>query len=262
MITDSMSNEEYHAQPALSSSDLKAVDLSSIRHWRMRKGQPKAETPAMAIGSATHAMVFEPEKNLVIRGPEDRRGNKWKNMLIDAKRLGKTLLTEADYDKADAMAQAVASHGPAMDLLNAADAMKEYSIFNKDPDTGLELRCRPDWYSPSTARLIDLKTTLSASPYRGGFEKQFFALSYPLQCAFYKQVLEEEGLPVDEVVFVCVENEYPYCVQVFRIGKDVLDYGRRKMRHALDQIRMAEDAGIYATGWPVEHTIELPEWLN
>ena len=262
MINFELANEAYHARPELSSSDGKAVDQKSVRHWWMNKGKPKKPTPSMIIGTAAHEFVFEPDANTILRGGADRRGNQWKDAQAEADAAGKLLLTSGDYDQAMAMANAVRSHGPALDLLNVDDAMCEFSVFNQDADTGLHLRCRPDWYSPSKRRLIDLKTTLNASPQYGGFEKQFFALSYPLQCAWYEQVLFDEGLPVDEIIFICVENEYPYCVQVFRISWDVIAYGRKRMRRALEKISRAVDTDVYTTGWPNEHIINLPEWLE
>ena len=262
MINFELANEEYHARPELSSSDGKAVDQKSVRHWWLNKGIHKKPTPSMIIGTAAHEFVFEPEANTIIRGGADRRGNQWKEAQAEADAAGKLLLTSGDYDHAMEMANAVRNHGPAMDLLDADDAMSEFSVFNQDPDTGLHLRCRPDWYSPSKKRLIDLKTTLNASPQRGGFEKQFFALSYPLQCAWYEQVLYNEGMPVDEIIFICVENEFPYCVQVFRISWEVIAYGRKRMRRALNKINRAVDTSVYTTGWPNEHIINLPEWLE
>ena len=127
----------------------------------------------MIIGTAAHEFVFEPDANTIVRGGADRRGNQWKDAQEEADAAGKLLLTSGDYDQAMAMANAVRSHGPALDVLNVDDAMCEFSVFNQDADTGLHLRCRPDWYSPSKRRLIDLKTTLNASPQYGGFEKQF-----------------------------------------------------------------------------------------
>ena len=70
----SLSNAEYHARPEISSSDVKLVAAKSVAHW---KGKVWKDIVTFALGSAVHALVLEPNKNLVVRGPEDRRGNKW-----------------------------------------------------------------------------------------------------------------------------------------------------------------------------------------
>jgi exodeoxyribonuclease VIII len=80
MIRD-MTNEEYHAHPNISSSDVKAVAAKSLAHW---KAKVYKASPAFALGSAVHALVLEPEKSFVLRGPEDRRGNKWKEAQLAA----------------------------------------------------------------------------------------------------------------------------------------------------------------------------------
>ena len=81
-----LSNASYHAHPAISSSDVKAVASKSLAHW---KGKVWKDSSAFALGSAVHALVLEPEKNLVLRGPEDRRGDKWKKAQLAAAAVGK-----------------------------------------------------------------------------------------------------------------------------------------------------------------------------
>ena len=76
-----MTNEAYHAHPNISSSDVKAVATRSLAHWKYKTYKA---SPAFAMGSAVHALVLEPQKNLVVRGPEDRRGAKWKDASLAA----------------------------------------------------------------------------------------------------------------------------------------------------------------------------------
>ena len=80
MIRDDMTNEEYHAHHAVSSSDAKAVLMSSVWHWH---NAVHTETSAMALGTAVHDMALEGGLNTV-RGPETRRGNAWKDAVAEA----------------------------------------------------------------------------------------------------------------------------------------------------------------------------------
>ena len=74
--SEELSNSEYHKLPAISSSAVKAVATSTLHHW---KNATFTTTPAMILGSAFHAMVLEPEKNLVHDSGLPRRGSKaWK----------------------------------------------------------------------------------------------------------------------------------------------------------------------------------------
>jgi hypothetical protein len=83
------------------------VASKSLAHW---KAKVYKASPAFALGSAVHALVLEPEKSLVLRGPEDRRGNKWKEAQLAADLDGKILLTEADFDLAEKIAEETRAH--------------------------------------------------------------------------------------------------------------------------------------------------------
>ena len=76
MIRHDMTNEAYHAHPAISSSDVKTVFNKSLAHWQLSQ---RRESAAFDLGSAVHALVLEPEKDLVRCGPADRRGTAWKD---------------------------------------------------------------------------------------------------------------------------------------------------------------------------------------
>jgi hypothetical protein len=54
-----MTNEEYHAHHAISSSDVKMVHGKSLAHWQ---GAERKEKAAWDLGTAVHAMLLEPEK--------------------------------------------------------------------------------------------------------------------------------------------------------------------------------------------------------
>ena len=54
-----MTNREYHADPAISKSDLDQIHRSPM-HWQYRKTHPPEQTPALLVGSAVHKMILEP----------------------------------------------------------------------------------------------------------------------------------------------------------------------------------------------------------
>jgi len=130
MIRD-LTNKEYHQHPAISSSDVKMVAAKSLAHWRHKVYKPSA---TFALGSAVHALVLEPHKALVIRGPEDRRGNEWKKQQLAADLDDKILLTEGDYDKAQAIAQPVISHLVMSGYLNDPTFVAEDGLFAHQPE--------------------------------------------------------------------------------------------------------------------------------
>ena len=258
MRTDALSNEEYHAHKAISSSDVKTVATKSLAHW---KGQQRHETPALTLGTAFHDITLEGGENTLC-GPENRRGNAWKEAEAEAKAEGKVLLTQGDYEIANAMSESVMRLPRVAELIDHKGAVKEESIFVKCHQTGLELRCRPDLYIESEGIILDLKSTVDASPNRGGFEKSFWNFAYDLQAAFYRYVLVLEGIPIEKVLFACTEKQPPYASCLFEVSDEVLDYAHHRMINVLHHIKEADERKAYGTGWPSVNVIQLPEWLQ
>tara|TARA_R110002153_G_scaffold52701_6_gene147552 strand:+ start:832 stop:2403 length:1572 start_codon:yes stop_codon:yes gene_type:complete len=259
MLSREISNEEYHTHPAIGSSAVKEVHMKSLLHWH--KGQRK-ETPALNVGTAVHAMVLEPDKKLIICGPESRRGKAWTEAKEKADKSGMTLLTQPDYEMCQTIATSVMDNPDAALLINDRRAIKEASIFNIDPETGLELKVRPDLFIANKGVVLDLKTTRDASPSDRGFAKQVFQLGYHIQGAFYNYVLGLEGIHANEFTFLAVEKEPPYAVQIHTLAPEVLEFGLCQMRKTLRQIKEAKEEKHYSTGWPSVNIITLPEWLK
>ena len=131
MIRNDLSNADYHASEGISSSDVKTVLLNSVWHWRHAVHK---SSPAMDIGTAVHDIRLEGGNN-IIKGPETRRGNAWKEAVTEADFTKKLLLTEGDYDKAQAIAATMLEDDECRKLLEAPNAKKEHSIFVECPTT-------------------------------------------------------------------------------------------------------------------------------
>lgn len=258
MIRTDLSNEEYHAHHAISSSDVKAA-AKSLAHW---KGAVRTESPALTIGTAFHELVLEPQENRVMAGPETRRGNAWKEAATEAQAQGKVLLTTSEYNMVNAMAESCMRHPKIAALVRADDAKIEHSMFVTCPETGLELRCRPDLYVPSKQVCLDLKSTTDAGPSSKEFEKHVWSFKYDLQAAFYKYCCELAGWPVTYFAFAAVEKTPPYAVGLHVLSREVMEYAHGKMMKVLRRIKQAQDEGVYPTDWPEMNMIHLPEWMK
>lgn len=254
MILD-MTNEDYHARPEISSSDVKAVASKSLAHW---KGKVWKDSSAFALGSAVHALVLEAEKNLVIRGPEDRRGNKWKVDKLAADIDGKILLTEGDYDLAQAIAVPLINHEVVKGFISQPDFVAEGSFFATDPVTNVKIKCRPDGFVPSSGVVFDIKTTRDASP--DGFPREIRSYNYDLQAAFYLRCLRAAGYDANTFIFVCVEKEAPYAVCLHALTDRYLEAADLRVTETLEKIHRAEAAGVFQTGWPLINHCDLPRW--
>lgn len=254
MRTD-LTNEQYHAHDAISSSDVKAVHKTSLYHWR---NKVRKESAAFALGSAVHAMVLEPEKKLVRRGPEDRRGDKWKKAVLQADLDGKILLTEGDFDLADRIAASVRAHPVAAMYLASPSLICEASFFAKDPATGVEIKCRPDGYIKDRWTVFDIKTTNDASP--DGFPREVIKYAYDVQAAFYLRTLQAAGHEANNFVFVCVEKEPPHAVGIHILTGRYMDRANSIVTETLLKIANAKTVNHFPTGWPAINHIDLPRW--
>jgi hypothetical protein len=258
MRTNKLSNTEYHATAAISSSAVKTVASKSIAHW---KGQVRTESTAFDVGTAFHDMVLEGGIN-TLRGPEDRRGGKWKEARAEAEADGKLLMTESDYDLAQEMATQIMRQPRIAEIINHAGAVREESIFVKCPETGLELKCRPDLYIESAGIVLDLKSTVDASPSARGFQSHVWNYAYDLQAAFYSYVLQIEGIKVKHFYFACTEKQPPFASCLFEVSDEVLNHAHHRMINVLIRIKEAESHKCFDTGWPSVNKIYLPEWMK
>lgn len=254
MRTD-LSNAEYHAHSAISSSDVKMVASKSLAHW---KNKIRKESPAFAMGSAVHALILEPEKNLVLRGPEDRRGNKWKEAQLAADLDGQILLTESDFDLAGRISSSVKAHPAAALYLASPSLICEASFFARDPETGVQIKCRPDGYIKDAGIIFDIKTTNDASP--DGFPREVIKYGYDLQAAFYLRALQAAGFEANEFIFVCVEKEAPHAVGIHALTPRYLEHANARVTRTLEKIGTAIAMDDFTTGWPLINHIDLPRW--
>jgi hypothetical protein len=259
MYKTDLTNEEYHAdKSALSSTDIKTVYKQSLFHW---KNMQRRGSTAFDQGTAVHAMLLEPEKDLVIKGPKDRRGNAWKDAYAKAEANGQVLLPEGEYYEVEAMAQAAMFTPHVANLLSAPDMVAEASFFVTCPQTGLRLKCRPDGFIEQAGIAFDIKTTQDASP--RGFGKAVNSFGYDIQAAFYMYVLRLAGiLSLDKFLFVAIEKNAPYCVQVHELSELYLASAHNRMMATLHQIAHAEKTQQFGTGWPLVNEIAMPDWLS
>jgi hypothetical protein len=157
-------NADYHADPAISASHLKAVMQSPYHYWSrfLDPQRPTVEpTSAMRLGSLAHCAVLEPDelsKRYAIA--PDRRSNAGKAAAAEMSANGIEAVSEPEMALALNMADAVRQHPYAAALL--ADGKAEQSFWWDDKATGQRCKCRPDWYQGTT--IVDLKTCQTPAP--------------------------------------------------------------------------------------------------
>jgi hypothetical protein len=254
----SITNEQYHADPAVSASHLKAVMQSPYHYWSRYvdpNRKPVEPTAAMKLGSLAHCAILEPDELLQRYGvcaPRNTKAGKEQAERMTAE--GMEAVTSSDMALALSMAAAVRNHRAAAALLETGKA--EQSFWWTDTATGMRCKCRPDWYQGST--IVDIKTTTDASPQ--AFARSVATFGYHIQAAHYLEGLSDR---CQRFVFVAVEKTYPHAVAVYELDSEALALGRTMRDNGMDVIAACHAVDVWpGYGDTIIQTISLPKWAT
>jgi hypothetical protein len=226
-----MTNEEYHADTtAISSSGLRTIINKSPRHFKL--GQRK-ETEAMAIGTACHTALLEPEKfrDTYTQKPENmsfatKEGKAWRE-----DNQHKKILSFDNYEMCRGMYKSVYGNKILRPILDTSK--KELTYFWKDKETGVLMKMRLDILTQEN-NIIDLKTTESAA--EQDFKKSMHNYAYAFQAMFYmegaKDMLDLSEYPFFE--FWAIEKEAPYEMAIYTPGAESLKRAYIQLRNGLN----------------------------
>ncbi|EPV2083198.1 exodeoxyribonuclease VIII, partial [Escherichia coli] len=135
-----ISNENYHAGPGVSKSQLDDIaDTPALYLWRKNAPVDTTKTKTLDLGTAFHCRVLEPEEfsNRFIVAPEfNRRTNAGKEeekaFLMECASTGKTVITAEEGRKIELMYQSVMALPLGQWLVESA-GHAESSIYWEDP---------------------------------------------------------------------------------------------------------------------------------
>lgn len=224
--------EIYHASQGVSKSGLWKLHTQSPAHFRF--GEPKRKAH-FDFGEACHLAILEPNQfeTKVVRGPVDRRGNKWKDIAEMCNIDGKLLLTEGDYDAVLALRDAIHADAWVNAIITGGNPIVEASGFFTDSVTGELCRVRPDLYREDLSLILDVKTAANAHP--DAFARSVVNFGYHAQEAFYSDGWRTLGKPVEAFAFLVFEKDPPYACAVYELPPSIVEEGRAIMRAALDK---------------------------
>jgi exodeoxyribonuclease VIII len=249
---------DYHAVRAVSASGLKVFERTPAhyQHWLTNPTEP---TPAMRIGTLTHMAVFEPHRfraSTAVAPIVDRRTKEGKSIWeqFQAQNAGKEIITADEAQQLEEMRVAVRAHPAAYKLLERGNP--EVSMFAKDDDTGIEVKCRCDWLTETS--IVDLKTTEDASPV--GFARSIVNYRYHIQAAHYRSLAAALGLGQLPFIFIAVEKEPPHAVAVYTLDGADLIFAEQQHRIALRRFQACQDFNAWPAYSRDVQTISLPKW--
>ncbi len=244
---------DYCALQALNISSLLYVDRSP-KHYKHYTEHGRPDSTTLAIGRAAHTGALEPHQFLreyALWPAENgqRRGKKY--VAFATANAGKTILTEKEYDLAQAMASAVRTDPLAMRHLAPPGETEVTIQWEVD---GRPAKSRIDFLGES---IVDLKTCANAS--QRAFGRAAVDHHYDVRGAWYQDAVEHDRGIKLPVVFIAVEKTPPHDVVVWRAPDHVLEDGRAKYQELLETLRKCEERDE----WPgqsggQEQDLELP----
>ncbi|MGN1120312.1 MAG: PD-(D/E)XK nuclease-like domain-containing protein [Oscillospiraceae bacterium] len=221
-----MTELEYRSHPAISRSELFRI-ADSPEKFIYRREHPEPPTEALIFGQALHMSVLQPElydDNFIVAPDVDRRtkaGKEIWNSFTD-KIKGQTVITYDMHDKIERMTAKLNSNEYAAKLLNG---IREEPVFWVDALTGEECKCRPDCVSVINGMdfIVDIKTASNADTET--FMKHALKYGYHLQAAMYSEGLKAATGKSCGFVFIVIEKEPPYAVNIMQADKLFIQYG-------------------------------------
>lgn len=214
----------------------------------------------MKLGTAIHCAVLEPDEFTArfVRGPDDRRGNRWKEAVELALEDGMECLTSGDYDAAITIRDTVVLRDPLLCKLTGVGTVREVSAFARDNETGLPMRARADAFAPALNMMVDLKITSNAS--KDKWFRRVLDFGYHVQEPHYTDVWRRAGGDVDAFVFLVIEDKPPFAHAIYELAPPDVAEGEAIRRQALLKWAECERTGEWPGYPPGVQQLALPKW--
>lgn len=255
-IVENLPAAEYHADKTrVSKHGLDLIHRAPAVYHARLLSPPEPRTAAQRWGTLVHLYTFEPEnvarETAITPAGIDRRTKAgkeaWESFILEA--CGREPVSEDEHAELMQVADAVHAHPTAGRILAAGHpSTAEMSLYWTDPDIGARCRARPDQVT-TDALVVDLKTTANASA--DAFQRDAWKFRYHVQAAFYLDALRTLRHPAESFVFIAVEKEAPYLVQVFVATDEFVDAGRVAYKADLETYKSCLASGSWP-GFPTD----------
>ena len=223
----SLTQEDYRAYPALSTSDIKqALD----NPYKFRIGFKTEETPAMKLGSLVHTLVLEPSefnKTYAIAPIADKRTKEGKAIWAEFSEANqdKIIVDSAMYETAKGMLHSLKTSGVFERYFTQGEAETSYI----GEAFGAKIKVRPDFFNLEKNLIVDLKCVSNASA--KGFQRLCANLRYYIQAYLYMRITGAK-----QFVFVAIETKEPYTIGIYELDYIALELAEAEVKKALQII--------------------------
>lgn len=257
---------DYFARKGLNWSTLKHLrSPGSPLRFKWHQQHPRKDSDAFALGRATHAAVFEPDRfltdfiawdGLTKSGDKigPKHGKAWE--AFKAEHSHQTILTIAEMRHATEIGEAVLRHERARTYIESQGA--QYEVELEWVEQGFEAKAKIDCLCPQCELFLDLKTdSHGIAPFP--FGRTMDRMGHAHQMAWYQRGLRANGhdmLPV----LIPVEKAPPYDVAVYEIGDQSLDVANSEIDDMLKLLRECQERDEWPGAYPGLGIVDLPRW--
>jgi len=265
--------ETYHAdpcpEPSLSASvAITLIQKSPLHAWTAHPKLNPDYEPKVAdqfdLGSAAHNMVLRQEywrEDIRVVDAADWRTKPAKEAKEAARAAGEHPVLRPQYEALNRMVSALERHPRASRAFR--DGAPERTLVWRDADTGVWMRCRPDWMPDDhSVPWPDYKTTRLDPK---GWDRWFTTGKLGmLRAAFYEAgIRATTGIEMPTIYYVVQEMDPPHAVWVRVVEPDsaFMKVGRAMLRKA---VRTWAEC-LSKDRWPsydLVGTLDLPEWAE
>lgn len=230
-----MHQKDYNEHEGIRRSDLWNMNRCPLYFWFQQETKSEP-SPSMVFGIAAHKMILEPDtffEEYAIAPNVDRRTKagkeKWQEFMDTSS--DKEVISQADFDKIQAMAKAIQNDELAC-LFLTGDHETEW--YWQDPLTKEKVKAKCDNIAIINNKkyIVDYKTTSSCQD--GYFESTINKYGYQFQAGFYTAGLEQITNTTYGFAFVAQETTAPYACRVYVCSNKFIVQGQAKYHELLN----------------------------
>lgn len=243
-----MTNEQYHADTTrISKSGLDLINQVPAKYYHRYldpDAKPRKSTKIFDFGSSMHSIILERDKfdsEFIVSPNFKGEGSRFMTDQFAYANKGKTIVSVDMFEHIVGMRKSIFNHPIASKLLSTGIAEQTYTWI--DAETGASCKCRPDWWNDDLQYIIDIKSTVDASD--KGFMFSAYKFRYHVQAPFYFDGMVANGMKPKRFVFIAVEKEPPYLVNVFYYPETEMEFGRQSYIENLETYMECKRTGIW-----------------
>ena len=260
-----MTEKEYRQNAAISRSQLAWI-AQSPEKFKYNMDNPEEPTPSLVFGQLVHKLLLQPEsfsEDFAILPVLDRRTKAGKEMFADfcEQNKGKTVVDREMFGEAERLCNAARQNPLVRRLLKGE---REIPLFWSDDLTNEECKCRPDVLTRVAGKLtvVDVKTTANAES--EAFQRDAVKYHYDFQCGMYSEGVEKNYGERPDFVFLVIEKDPPYAVNILKASEDFYLHGIDKFREFLGIYHDCKSTGNwwgYLGKNTLVNNLDLPAYL-